>query len=322
MTIAEACDRYLQDQKARNLAQGTRQGYASLFRHLRAHADRIGAASLEDLDRDDMQRWREGWKWAYSTQRQRLDQLKAFFSHAQREGWIEESPVQGLRSPKPDSRPTIPLELEEVQALLAASSRKPREQALVLLLRYSGLGIRDAVTLRCDAIQPDGDLVLRRAKTGELVTVALPSEVVTALDAVRRPGSSHYFWTGRSRPVTATKYWRRRLHGVAADASVKGFRPHRLRDTFAVSLLLGGVLMQDVSTLLGHGSTATTERYYAPWNLARRHRLGRIVREVHREDPILAALTPKKPPGAAATARGEAGLDTLLKPTRRAHGST
>ena len=304
MTVEEACRAYQRDQKARNLAKSTRQGYASLFRQLQAHAAQVGSADLEDLDREAMRRWREGWKCAFSTQRQRLAKLKAFFAHAVRDGWIKESPVRWLTSPKPDSRPTIPLELDEMRALLKASRRKPREQALLLLLRYSGLAIGDAATLRCDAIQPDGELVLRRAKTGEVVTVALPAEVIAALDAVRQPGRDHYFWTGRSEPATAAKYWRERLHGVAADAGVGGFHPHRLRDTFAVQLLLRGVLMQDVSTLLGHGDTATTERYYAPWNLARRDRLGRIVRKVHRDDPLLAEFIPKKPPGAVGAAPG------------------
>ncbi len=303
MTVGEACRAYMRDLKARNLSKGTRRNYRSLFRMLRSHAALLGVSSLEDLDSAAMRRWREGWNWAYSTQAVRLVQLKAFFAHALRERWIRESPVQDMRAPKSDSRPTNPLEPSEVRALLQASKRKPREQTLILLLRYSGLAIGDAATLSRDAVQNDGDLVLRRAKTGELVTVALPAKVAAALDAVRKPGREHYFWTGRSEPATVAKYWRQRLKQVAEDAGVAGFHPHRLRDMFAVSL-------------------ATTERHYAPWNLARRKRLGRIVRKVHREDPILAEFTPKKPPGTAGTVPGEAGLEPSVKPTRRAQGST
>lgn len=42
------------------------------------------------------------------------------------------------------------------------------------------------------------------------------------------------------------------------------FRSHRLRDTFAVELLLAGVAMQDISVILEHLSIQTTEWYYAP----------------------------------------------------------
>ncbi len=206
--------------------------------------------------------------------------------------------------------------MDEVRALLRAADRKPREQALLLLLRYSGLSIRDATLLGRDALQANGDVVLRRAKSGELVTVALPDEVIAALDSVAEPGSHHYFWTGRSEPETPPKYWRKRLTRIAAAAGVKGFHPHRLRDTFAVELLVAGVMIQDVSTLLGHSSVATTERHYAPWNLARRERLALIVRKVHQRDPILLEFTPKKP--------AEAGLAThrVPKATRTAYAQS
>jgi len=216
----------------------------------------------------------------------------------------------------------MPLSMNEMTALLAAAEQRPREHAILLLLRYSGLAIMDAATLRRAAVKATGELVLRRAKSGELVTVALPDPVAAELDAVAAPSRDHFFWTGRSEPATAAKYWRAQLSGVAAAAGIERFHTHRLRDTFAVELLLAGVLIQDVSTLLGHSSVATTERYYAPWNLARRERLAEIVRKVHQRDPILLALTPKKPAGNAAnTLPAEAGLAThhVPKPTRRAY---
>ncbi len=326
MKIAEACEAYLRDLKARNLAKGTRQNYESLFRQLAGFADRAGIGSLSEIDSEAMRNWREGWDCAFSTQRRRLTQLRPFFAFAAAAGWIAESPLDGVRSPKAKAQPTMPLSVDEMRALLAAADEKPRELALILLMRYSGLAIGDAVTLGLDALDRGGDLALRRAKSGELVTVALPDEVVAALEAVADPGLQHYFWTGRSEPVTATKSWRLRLKAIAKDAGVEGFHPHRLRDTFAIELLLAGVLMQDVSTLLGHSSVATTERYYAPWNFARRKRLDRIVRKVHQRDPILLEFTPKKPPGTATTTPGEAGLATRTVPkaARRAHahGST
>ena len=67
--------------------------------------------------------------------------LKAFFSFAKTEGWTGPSPAKGLRAPKPDTRPTMPLCADEIAALLSAAERKPWEQALLLVLRYSGLAI-------------------------------------------------------------------------------------------------------------------------------------------------------------------------------------
>jgi hypothetical protein len=42
---------------------------------------------------------------------------------------------------------------------------------------------------------------------------------------------------------------------------------HRLRDTFAVQLLLARVPIEQVSVLLGCSSVPITERHYAPWVL-------------------------------------------------------
>lgn len=313
MTVRQACEAYLRELEARNVRKSTREGYETLFRQLQAFADGDDLESIEQVDRQALRAWRERWTWAHSTQVKVLAQLKAFFAFAAEEGWTADSPAKGLRKPKAEGRPTLPLSVDEVRRLLRAAAAKPREHALVLLLRYSGLGIRDAATLRRDAVQPDGELILRRAKSGELVTVALPEEVTLALEAIARPRQEHYFWTSQSQPETAAKYWRNRLRGIARAAGIDGFHPHRLRDTFAAELLLADVSMGDVSTLLGHSSVATTERYYAPWSSARRNRLGRIVRKVHQRDPILLEFKPKKPAGSAAALPAEAGLATAQR---------
>ena len=237
------------EMQVRNLGKSTQEVYRSVFRLLQAFTAETGLEAIEELDKEAMRRWRTGWLVAPSTQTKRINSLKAFFSFAVEAGWISESPVRGLRRPKSDARPTMPLSVGEMQALIAAAARKPRELALLLVLRYSGLAISDAVALSRDTVQPDGMLVHRRAKSGELVTVALPDKVLAALDAVTQGAGHHYFWTGRSEPVTGAKYWRTRLNGVASAAGVDGFHPHRLRDTFAVELLLSGVLMQDVSSV-------------------------------------------------------------------------
>ena len=218
-----------------------------------------------------------------------LSQLKAYFRFAVEKGWVRRSPVATLRAPRSDSPATLPLEVSEVRALLAASKDQPKEHALILLLRYSGLAICDAATLSRAAVVGT-ELTLRRAKSGELVTVDLPPAVVRAMASLRGPSPEYFWWSGRGKPVTTAKYWRSRLGIVAERAGLEGFRPHRLRDTFAVSLLAQGVAIGDVSTLLGHSSVQTTERYYAPWDRRRRERLRRIVQEANSRDPLLAAI--------------------------------
>ena len=50
--------------------------------------------------------------------------------------------------------------------------------------------------------------------------------------------------------------------GATADPPFPNCHPDRFRDTFAVSLLLKGVLLDSVSKLLGHSSINIIERHY------------------------------------------------------------
>ena len=286
MTLQAACDAYLRDMEARHLRLSTRKSYKSLFRAWQAYAVDRGFSELSNFDQTAMRAWRESWICKPGTQVRQLQQLRAFFSHAVRAGWLDSSPMSALKAPRSHSKPIMPLSREEFRALIAASAAKPKEQALLFLMRFSGLSIVDAVTLRRDAIRGN-NLTLRRAKSGELVMLYIPDLVIAALDRIKQPGHEYFFWTGSSIPSSAANYWRTRLNLIARKAGVKNFRTHRLRHTFAVEALIASVDIRDVSTLLGHSSVNTTERDYAQWNLAQRDRLVRITQGIYECNPSL-----------------------------------
>jgi integrase/recombinase XerD len=86
--------------------------------------------------------------------------------------------------------------------------------------------------------------------------------------------------------------WQQSLQTLFSIAGVSGGHAHRLRDTFAVELLLTGVPLDRVSVLLGHQSIRITERHYAPWTRSRQEQLETDLQRAWREDPI--ALTQTK----------------------------
>jgi integrase/recombinase XerD len=72
-------------------------------------------------------------------------------------------------------------------------------RVLVLLMRWSGLAIKDAVMLERKALDADGALFLRRAKTGVPVFVPLPPAVFSLLRTL--PSANPVFlleWEWRS----------------------------------------------------------------------------------------------------------------------------
>ena len=81
--------------------------------------------------------------------------------------------------------------------------------------------------------------------------------------------------------------WQRRLQRLFKLAKVPNGHAHRLRDTFAVELLLSGVPLDRVSILLGHSSIRITERHYAPWTRSRQEQIEADLKTAWSNDPVV-----------------------------------
>jgi integrase len=150
---------------------------------------------------------------------------------------------------------------DEIQERGSQNGRRLR--GLVLLLRYSGMRIGDAVSLTANRIEGNR-LFPYTQKSGVAMNTILPEFVLHALGRTPRVTEGHFFWDGESKLEIAVGSWRRRLSTLFEFAKVKDAHPHRFRDTFAVELLLSGVPIERVSILLGHQSVRITERHYSP----------------------------------------------------------
>src|SRR5581483_11759760 len=118
-------------------------------------------------------------------------------------------------------------------------------------LRYSGLRIGDVATLETKRLEGN-KLLLRTAKTKQEVWVPIPEFVAAALDeqATLNSNPDYFFWSGRSSVKCLTVMWQRSLKTLFMKAGVPDGHAHRYRDTFACSLLLKGVAIEDVAILL------------------------------------------------------------------------
>lgn len=173
-------------------------------------------------------------------------------------------------------QPPRALSREEIDRLLAFVGA--RHTTLVLLLRWTGLRVGEALGLRwSDLIDGPGGPVLtvrRQLIAGELLprlkTDAglrdVPVVPLLARELERAPPScpgadSLMFLSRRGRPVDAHNL-RRELRRAAQAADVGRVTPHTLRHTLATELLLTGHDASVVARVLGHRSAAFTRRVY------------------------------------------------------------
>ncbi len=300
ITIPDAVRAYLQDAKDRGLRQSTLSKLDTIFRkQFLTWAAKRRFVRLADLDVVALRDFRSSWTDKPLAKSKKQSRVMGFFHFCQRSKWISEHPMLGIGAIKVDQTPTDYFTMNEFERILDStdlyrdqrgdSGNGSRIRALTLLMRWSGLRIRDAVTLERNRLSEDDKLLLYQAKTRQPVYVPLPPQVAEALRSVPpgpRPNRMYFFWSGNGLPKTAVADWQRsyrRLFKLAdlrkADGTPKRCHPQMFRDTFAVEMLLAGVPLDQVSILLGHKSIRVTEKHYAPWVRARQEQLERSVRQ-------------------------------------------
>ncbi len=275
--IGEAVDKFLADaEHGRKLTAGTMKKYRVLLAQLKTFVDQRGAWELHDIDVGFAREFRASWADGPISSVKKLERFRAFLRFCVTAGWMSSNPATSVSRPVVKTPPTLPL-LEKDLAKALEHAHDPRWRALILVLRWSGLRIGDAMRLSADKLD-DNKILLRTAKTGIPVHVPLPDFVVDELNRLPRYGG-YYFWNraGESKLDTATGNARRALRKIFDDAGVKNAHPHRLRDSFAVGLLEKGVAIEVVATLLGHTDIRTTQRHYAPWVRSRQENLEKAV---------------------------------------------
>jgi len=302
VTVEAAVEAYLADARSRELKPATLSKLDTIFRkQLLVWSKVQGLDYLDQIDLDVLLSFRSTWTEGAVVKAKKQDRIIGFFWESFRRNFITQNPALSLSKIRPKHIPTDYFPRDEFDRILDATriygdprggyipieDTRARLRTLTLLMRWSGLRIRDAVTLECHRLEGDS-LLLYQAKTGQPVYVPLPPELVEALRTIPdgpKPNPRYIFWSGNGLAKSAVADWQRsyrRLFELAdirkLDGRMKRCHPHMFRDTFAVEMLLAGVPIDQVSTLLGHSSVKVTERHYAPFVKARQLQLQASVR--------------------------------------------
>lgn len=300
ITITRAVDEFLIDARSRGLENSTLSKLNIMFRKQMLAWCRSGRYQyLDQLDHNALLAFRSTWKDAPLSRQTKQHRLSSFFRACIRRRYLGHNPAENMGKIKITQRPTEPFAREDFDQIIMATyqleklrrgderNTPVRLRSLILLLRWSGLRIQDAITLERHRLHGDS-LLLYQAKTRLPVYVPLPPSLVADLRNLPsgvKPNPRYFFWSGSGNPRSSVGNWQRSLRRLFRLADLrhpggdrKRCHPQMFRHTFAVELLLEGVPLDQVSILLGHASIKTTERSYAPFVKARQLQLQESVR--------------------------------------------
>jgi len=199
--------------------------------------------------------------------------LRIFFSWLHQQGLNAHDPGKGfrpVRTIRNIPRPLSEGEVAEVRSALWKETRvMPRMRMLVELLYGSGLRIGEAWRAKLGDIErgePSKASIRVLGKGSKVRVVPVSPIFLRALDEYlqtrprhRRPADRIFL--GQNRKPITLPHLRRQLTLHLEASGLKGFKPHRLRHSFATHLLDHGADIRAIQELLGHSSLATTQVY-------------------------------------------------------------
>ena len=144
----------------------------------------------------DLEAFRDTWEDGPLAKKKKQERLIGFFYYCLRLGWIKANPAVSLGRIRANGPPTDYFPKHEFEQIIDATyiyqpkgwvecrNQSMRLRILTVLMRWSGLAIRDAVTLERRRLNDKDELFLYRAKTGNPVYVPLPPNVAESLRSI------------------------------------------------------------------------------------------------------------------------------------------
>lgn len=289
--LSDAISLFESNKEAQGVVPRVFRMYKRELRRLREFSEARGLLTVKRaLVIDNLIALRATWTAVYKSTYSRAvvqKHLNHFLRFCYNAGWIERIPkLSPIKIDEPETEPLTDAEYAKI--LEYAELRSDKIKTLIELMRWSGLAVRDASTLKASDIIHDTEkdlykIIRERTKTGEALYIPIKKDLAEALLKIKNGNPTFIFWNrqkDKSSEYRHAGYMGEQVSKVFADAKVFNdchMVSHRLRATYAVDLLQKGVPLEHVSKLLGHRSVKTTEKHYAKWIKGRQDRLDAIV---------------------------------------------
>lgn len=212
---------------------------------------------------------------ARSYVRLQFSALRAFYKFLSDRKKIRMDPLRQLQLPKVDKKLPLVLTRQQIEELLAAPTKVPKERAapewmplrdtaIMELFYSSGLRLSELAALDVDDVDlyTESVRVFGKGRKERVCPIGAP-----ALDAIQRYRSAASVHSGAlfinklRKRISSHSIWlilKRYLRHTSIPISIS---PHKLRHSFATHMLDRGADLRSVQALLGHASLSTTQIY-------------------------------------------------------------
>ncbi|MCB0479455.1 MAG: tyrosine-type recombinase/integrase [Crocinitomicaceae bacterium] len=252
-------DSFIQKLELKGYAFNTAKTYIALFEKFSNH---FKTRELMDIDEEMIRKYlqnlvHEGRSDSYINQS--LNAIKFYYEI------VEGMPNRFYSIERPQKKKSLPkvLSIQEVQAILS-NTNNIKHKCILSLLYSAGLRRQELLNLKIEDIDSNRMVILVKSGKGFKDRLTILSEQV--LEDLRmyykqwKPKT--YLFEGKEGVPYSPESVRKILLRAAQKSGIrKAVTPHMLRHSFATHLLENGTDLRYIQTLLGHGSSKTTEIY-------------------------------------------------------------
>lgn len=257
MSIIEEFVKYLGTN--RGLSEGTVREYRKDLREIQtwmvtnAKVERWSQVTKENIEDYVADMSLAGLRPA--TIRRRISCLRSFYQYAWVKGLQQENPAKYVSTPNVGESVPRTLDPKEIQATISDTTIDATTRFMVTMMAETGIRVSELRNIKVWDINQEERSITISGKGNKERKVYYGDGTAAILVNIHVPGNTQLFPMG-DLEARSRIYWALRKHTSAAKCS-----SHCLRHTFATTMMNKGAELKSISTLMGHVSVATTERY-------------------------------------------------------------
>jgi tyrosine recombinase XerC len=207
-------------------------------------------------------------EYSKTTVARKVVSIRSFYKYLCKEGFLECSPAENVRTPKQDRKLPGFMSISEIETLLdipdSTSLPGLRDRAIMETLYSTGIRVSELASLNVADINYNNGLIKVRGKGKKERIVPVGNHALQSIRSYldkRNSDSRALFLNNRNGRLTDRSVARMLEKHIKKAGMNPGISPHTFRHSFATHLLDRGADLRSVQELLGHANLSTTQIY-------------------------------------------------------------